>query len=64
MTIDFSKVIQKIQDLKAYYTGDKLKVDVDIVLGEKTSLWDGHNISKSLQYMLESILWSIAHLCI
>ncbi|OJJ45285.1 hypothetical protein ASPZODRAFT_565988 [Penicilliopsis zonata CBS 506.65] len=55
MTMRFSRIIQKIQDLKAYYAGDKLNVEVDIVLDEGTSLRDSHDLGESLQYMLESV---------
>ncbi|KAJ5908715.1 hypothetical protein N7495_001397 [Penicillium taxi] len=55
MTMRFSHVIQKIQDLKAYYAGDKLNVEVDIVVDEKTNLRDAHDVGESLQYILESV---------
>ncbi|KAJ5688848.1 hypothetical protein N7462_003240 [Penicillium macrosclerotiorum] len=55
MTMRFSRVIQKIQDLKAYYAGDKLNVEVDLVVDEQTSLRDSHDVGESLQYILESV---------
>ncbi|KAI9925940.1 hypothetical protein MW887_005746 [Aspergillus wentii] len=55
MTMRFSGIIQKIQELKAYHAGDKLNVEVDIVLDEGTSLRDSHDLGESLQYMLESV---------
>jgi len=55
MTMRFSHVIRKIQDLKAYYAGDKLNVEVDVVVGEHTSLRDAHDVGESLQYILESV---------
>jgi divalent metal cation (Fe/Co/Zn/Cd) transporter len=55
MTMRFSHVIRKIQDLKAYYAGDKLNVEVDLVVYEHTSLRDAHDIGESLQYILESV---------
>ncbi|KAL2836093.1 hypothetical protein BJY01DRAFT_61213 [Aspergillus pseudoustus] len=55
MTMRFSKSILKIQNLRAYYAGDLLNVEVDIVLGDKTSLRDSHDLGESLQYMLESV---------
>lgn len=55
MTMRFSKIITKIQDLKAYYAGDHLNVEVDIVVDERTSLRDAHDVGESLQYMLESV---------
>ncbi|KAB8232728.1 hypothetical protein ETB97_010467 [Aspergillus alliaceus] len=55
MTMRFSKAILKIQNLRAYYAGDLLNVEVDIVLEGKTSLRDAHDIGESLQYMIESV---------
>lgn len=55
MTMRFSHVIRKIQDLKAYYAGDKLNVEVDLVVHEHTSLRDAHDVGESLQYILESV---------
>ncbi|KAJ5104299.1 hypothetical protein NUU61_001646 [Penicillium alfredii] len=55
MTMRFSRVILKIQDLKAYYAGDKLNVEVDLVVDEGTSLRDSHDVGESLQYILESV---------
>ncbi|KAJ5642011.1 hypothetical protein N7490_006011 [Penicillium lividum] len=55
MTMRFSRVIQKVQDLKAYYAGDKLNVEVDLVVDEQTSLRDSHDVGESLQYILESV---------
>ncbi|KAF9893026.1 hypothetical protein FE257_012437 [Aspergillus nanangensis] len=55
MTMRFSKSILNIQGLKAYYAGDLLNVEVDIILEEKTSLRDSHDVGESLQYMIESV---------
>ena len=55
MTMRFSKAILKIQDLKAYYAGDRLNVEVDIVLDPTTRLQDSHDVGESLQYMVESV---------
>ncbi|KAJ5919521.1 hypothetical protein N7454_009356 [Penicillium verhagenii] len=55
MTMRFSRVIRKVQDLKAYYAGDKLNVEVDLVVDEQTSLRDSHDVGESLQYILESV---------
>ncbi|CAL5871524.1 uncharacterized protein PFLUO_LOCUS5777 [Penicillium psychrofluorescens] len=55
MTMRFSRVILKIQDLKAYYAGDKLNVEVDLVVDERIALRDSHDVGESLQYMLESV---------
>ena len=55
LTMRFAKTIKKIQGLQAYHSGDKLNVEVDIVLDEHTSLRDSHDLGESLQYVLESV---------
>ncbi|KAI9368879.1 hypothetical protein BJX61DRAFT_190661 [Aspergillus egyptiacus] len=55
MAMRFSKAILKIQNIRAYYAGDLLNVELDIVLEDKTSLRDSHDLGESLQYMLESV---------
>jgi len=55
LTMRFAHTIQKIQGLKAYHAGDKLNVEVDIVLDEGMSLRDSHDLGESLQYVLESV---------
>ena len=55
LTMRFAKTIKKIQGLQAYHSGDKLNVEVDIVLDENTQLRDSHDLGESLQYVLESV---------
>lgn len=55
LTMRFAKTIKHIQGLQAYHSGDKLNVEVDIVLDENTSLRDSHDLGESLQYVLESV---------
>jgi divalent metal cation (Fe/Co/Zn/Cd) transporter len=55
LTMRFAKTIKQIQGLQAYHTGDKLNVEVDIVLDENTNLRDAHDLGESLQYVLESV---------
>lgn len=55
LTMRFAKTIRYIQGLQAYHAGDKLNVEVDIVLEENMSLRDSHDLSESLQYVLESV---------
>ena len=47
LTMRFAKTIKQIQGLQAYQSGDKLNVDVDIVLDENMSLRDSHNLGES-----------------
>lgn len=55
LTMRFAKTIKYIQGLQAYHAGDKLNVEVDIVLDENMSLRDSHDLGESLQYVLESV---------
>ena len=55
LTMRFAKTIRKIQGLQAYHSGDKLNVEVDVVLDENTTLRDSHDLGESLQYVLESV---------
>ncbi|ROV97664.1 hypothetical protein VSDG_04561 [Cytospora chrysosperma] len=55
LTMRFAKTIRQIQGLQAYHAGDKLNVEVDIVLDASTSLKDSHDLAESLQYVLESV---------
>jgi len=60
MTMRFAKSIKRIQGLQAYHAGDKLNVEVDIVVDENLALRDSHDLGESLQYVLgESIIHSI-----
>lgn len=55
LTMRFAKTIKQIQGLQAYHAGDKLNVEVDLVLDEYTTLRDSHDLGESLQYVLESV---------
>ncbi|KAF2474233.1 cation diffusion facilitator 10 [Lindgomyces ingoldianus] len=55
LTMRFAKTIKQIQGIQAYHAGDKLNVEVDVVLDEGTSLRDSHDLGESLQYVLESV---------
>ncbi|KAH0542258.1 hypothetical protein FGG08_003380 [Glutinoglossum americanum] len=55
LTMRFARTIKQIQSLQAYHAGDKLIVEVDIVLDEEMSLRDSHDLGESLQYVLESV---------
>nr|POE70929.1 metal tolerance protein 3 [Quercus suber] len=55
LTMRFAKTIKQIQGLQAYHSGDKLNVEVDLVLDESTTLRDSHDLGESLQYVLESV---------
>jgi len=55
LTMRFAKTIRHIQGLQAYHAGDKLNVEVDVVLEENMALRDSHDLGESLQYVLESV---------
>ena len=55
LTMRFAKTIKSIQGLQAYHAGDKLNVEVDVVLDESMTLRDSHDLGESLQYVLESV---------
>jgi cation diffusion facilitator family transporter len=59
LTMRFAKTIKQIQGLEAYHAGDKLNVEVDIVVDESISLRDSHDLGESLQYVLGKLrFWS------
>lgn len=45
LTTRFARTIRQIQGLQAYHAGDKLNVEVDIVLDASTSLKDSHDLA-------------------
>ncbi|KAL0936599.1 cation diffusion facilitator 10 [Colletotrichum truncatum] len=55
LTMRFATSIRQIQNLRAYHAGDKLFVEVDIVLSANTPLKDSHDLSEVLTYFLESV---------
>jgi cation diffusion facilitator family transporter len=55
LTMRFAKTIKHIQGLQAYHAGDKLNVEVDIVVDGNMRLRDSHDLGESLQYVLESV---------
>jgi divalent metal cation (Fe/Co/Zn/Cd) transporter len=55
LTMRFAKSIKQIEGLQAYHAGDKLNVEVDIVLDEGLNMRDSHDLGESLQYVLESV---------
>ena len=55
LTMRFANSIDSIQGCQAYHAGDKLNVEVDVVLDEGMPLRDSHDLGESLQYVLESV---------
>lgn len=55
LTMRFATSIRRIQNLRAYHAGDRLFVEVDIVLDASMPLKDSHDLSEVLTYFLESV---------
>lgn len=55
LTMRFARTIKGIQGCQAYHAGDKLNVEVDVVLDEAMTLRDSHDLGESLQYVLECV---------
>ncbi|KAI8816668.1 CDF manganese transporter [Fimicolochytrium jonesii] len=53
--LTFDERIQKIDTCRAYYSGPKLIVEVDVVMEPATPLWEAHNVSEALQVALERL---------
>lgn len=56
MAMRFSDMIEAVTSVAAYHAGDKLVVELDILLDEQTSLRDSHDIGEALQYAVEHIM--------
>lgn len=50
MAMRFSDFIEGVTSVAAYHAGDKIVVELDILLDERTSLRDSHDIGEALQY--------------
>ena len=55
LTMRFAQPITQIQNLQAYHAGDRLNVEVDIVLDPAMPLRDSHDLGESLQYVLARV---------
>jgi divalent metal cation (Fe/Co/Zn/Cd) transporter len=55
LTMRFARSIKKITSVQAYHAGDKLNVEVDVVLDDGLELKDSHDLGECLQYTLESL---------
>ena len=47
--------IRQVQGLGAYHAGDRLNVEVDVVLDEGMQLRDSHDLGEALGYVLEAV---------
>ncbi|KAF8247457.1 hypothetical protein K440DRAFT_298348 [Wilcoxina mikolae CBS 423.85] len=55
LTMRFARSIKQITSVQAYHAGDRLNVEVDVVLDDGLELKDSHDLGESLQYTLESL---------
>lgn len=51
----FARAIRQVVALQAYYAGDRLNVEIDLVVEEELGLRDSHDLGESLQYVVESL---------
>ncbi|ODV90741.1 hypothetical protein CANCADRAFT_15629, partial [Tortispora caseinolytica NRRL Y-17796] len=51
----FSSTIRKVTSLNAYHSGDKIIVEVDLVVDDTLSLRDSHDLGETLQYAIETL---------
>jgi hypothetical protein len=49
--------VLQVDTCRAYYSGNKLYVEVDIVLERETPLWIAHDVGEALQVKLEEIAY-------
>ncbi|KAK9489721.1 cation efflux family-domain-containing protein [Lipomyces doorenjongii] len=51
----FAGCIYQVSALNAYYVGDRVNVEVDVLVSEKMTLRDSHDVGEALQYALETL---------
>jgi len=51
----FSPLVQHVQHLSVYHSGDAFIVECDVVLPSSTTLTQGHNLGESIQYAIEQL---------
>lgn len=51
----FAECIKYVTALNTYHAGDRITVEIDIILSESLKLKDSHDIAESLQYAIETL---------
>ncbi|KAK9381065.1 cation efflux family-domain-containing protein [Kockiozyma suomiensis] len=51
----FADSIQKLTAVNVYHSGDRLQVEVDVVVDDRFSLRDTHDLGEALQYAIETL---------
>lgn len=55
MAMRFSDFVGAITSVAAYHAGDKIVVELDVSLDERTSLKDSHDLGEALQFAIEHL---------
>lgn len=55
IAVTHSEMVLGVDTVRAYYSGPRLVVEVDVVMDEKTELGVAHDVAEALQYKLESL---------
>ncbi|KAK9475130.1 cation efflux family-domain-containing protein [Dipodascopsis tothii] len=51
----FARAIHHVTNVRAYHLGDRLHVEVDVIVSEKLTVRDSHDLGEALQYALETL---------
>lgn len=51
----FSETLKQVTALNAYHVGDRITVEVDVILKDGLSLRDSHDLGEALQYAIETL---------
>ncbi len=55
MCMRFATSIRHVSAVKAYHAGDRLHVEVDVMMADSNSLRDAHDVGEALQYAIETL---------
>ena len=55
MAMRFSDLVTSITSVAAYHAGDKIVVELDVSLDERTSLRNSHDLGEALQFAIEHL---------
>ncbi|KAK9318615.1 cation efflux family-domain-containing protein [Lipomyces starkeyi] len=55
LCVRFAESIKQVTTINVYHAGDRLHVEVDIVVDDKLTLRDTHDLGEALQYAIETL---------
>lgn len=55
LVMRFAKGIKQVTAINCYHAGDRINVEVDIVLEETMGLRDAHDLGEVLQWVIEAL---------